>query len=233
MPNSPTLEVCCGSLQSAINAVAGGAERIELCSALEVDGLTPSMEVLRELRQRYPWLRIHVLIRPREGDFVYTEAEVAQMEREIHEAVAAGATAIVCGALTVDGEVDVPATRRLVEAAEGLPFTFHRAFDVVKDQVVALETLKALGVQRVLTSGGAATAEAGIPVLRRLVEQAKGEIIILPGGGVNSHNASRILTETGTTEIHGSCSEVLPDGQRLTNADEVAAVLEAINQLTD
>ena len=81
MPNSPTLEVCCGSLQSAINAVAGGAERIELCSALEVDGLTPLIEVLRELRQRFPSLKIHVLIRPREGDFVYSEAEIAQMER--------------------------------------------------------------------------------------------------------------------------------------------------------
>lgn len=230
MPNNPILEVCCGSLQSAVNAVAGGAGRIELCSALEVDGLTPSMEVLRELRQRFPSLRIHVLIRPREGDFVYTETEVARMEREIHEAVVAGATAIVSGALTADNEVDMPATKRLVEAAEELPFTFHRAFDVVKDQQVALETLKALGIQRVLTSGGAVTAEAGIPVLRRLVEQAKGEIIILPGGGVNSRNACRILTETGATEIHGSCSEVLPNGERLTNADEVAAVLVAISK---
>jgi len=230
MPDNPILEVCCGSLQSAVNAVAGGAERIELCSALEVDGLTPSMEVLRELRQRFPSLRIHVLIRPREGDFVYSEAEVARMEREIHEAVVAGATAIVSGALTADSEVDMPAMKRLVEAADGLPFTFHRAFDVVKDQQVALETLKSLGIQRVLTSGGAATAEAGIPVLRRLVEQSKGEIIILPGGGVNNRNACRILTETGATEIHGSCSEVLPNGERLTNADEVAAVLVAISK---
>lgn len=228
MHKSPILEVCCGSLQSALNAVAGGAERIELCSALEVDGLTPSMEVLRELRQRFPSLRIHVLIRPREGDFVYTEAEVAQMEREIHEAVAAGATAIVCGALTAEGEVDVPATKRLLEAAEGVPFTFHRAFDVVKNQQAALETLKALGIQRVLTSGGAATAETGIPVLRQLVALAHGEIIILPGGGVNSRNARRILTETGATEIHGSCSEVIPDGSRQTSAAEVAAVLATI-----
>lgn len=232
MANRNVLEVCCGSLQSAVNAVAGGAERIELCSALEVDGLTPSMQVLRELRQRYPALRIHVLIRPREGDFVYSEAEVAQMEREIHEAVAAGATAIVGGALTPDGEVDVPATKRIMQAAEGLPFTFHRAFDVVKDLQAALETLRALGIQRVLTSGGAATAEEGIAVLRQLVAQAGESLTILPGGGVNRRNARRIIKETGATEIHGSCSEVLPDGQRLTNAAEVAAVLEAINRLT-
>lgn len=232
MANRNVLEVCCGSLQSAVNAVAGGAERIELCSALEVDGLTPSKQVLRELRQRYPALRIHVLIRPREGDFVYSEAEVAQMEREIHEAVAAGATAIVGGALTPDGEVDVPATKRIMQAAEGLPFTFHRAFDVVKDLQAALETLRALGIQRVLTSGGAATAEEGIAVLRQLVAQAGESLTILPGGGVNRRNARRIIKETGATEIHGSCSEVLPDGQRLTNAAEVAAVLEAINRLT-
>ena len=232
MANRNVLEVCCGSLQSAVKAVAGGAERIELCSALEVDGLTPSMQVLRELRQRYPALRIHVLIRPREGDFVYSEAEVAQMEREIHEAMSAGATAIVCGALTAEGEVDVPATKRLVEAAEGLPFTFHRAFDVVKDWQAALETLRALGIQRVLTSGGAATAEEGIAVLRQLVTQAGESLTILPGGGVNRRNARRIIKETGATEIHGSCSEALPDGQRLTSTAEVAAVLEAINRLT-
>lgn len=228
MHNRPILEVCCGSLQSAMNAVAGGAERIELCSALEVDGLTPSMEVLRELRQRFPSLRIHVLIRPREGDFVYTEAEVAQMEREIHEAVAAGATAIVCGALTAEGEVDVPATKRLVEAARPLPFTFHRAFDAVKNQYKALETLKELGVERVLTSGGAATAEKGIPMLRQLVEQAHGEVIILAGGGVDSSNAQRIIMETGTTEIHGSCSVKLLNGERLTCTEEVRAVLRSI-----
>lgn len=232
MANRNVLEVCCGSLQSAVNAVAGGAERIELCSALEVDGLTPSMQVFRELRQRYPALKIHVLIRPREGDFVYSEAEVAQMEQEIHEAVAAGATAIVGGALTPDGEVDVSATKRMMQAAEGLPFTFHRAFDVVKDLQAALETLRALGIQRVLTSGGAATAEEGIAVLRQLVAQAGESLTILPGGGVNRRNARRIIKETGATEIHGSCSEVLPDGQRLTNAAEVAAVLEAINRLT-
>lgn len=231
MANRNVLEVCCGSLQSAVNAVAGGAERIELCSALEVDGLTPSMQVLRELRQHYPALKIHVLIRSREGDFVYSEAEVAQMEREIHEAVAAGATAIVSGALTAEGEIDVPATKRLMQAAEGLPFTFHRAFDVVKDLQAALETLRALGIQRVLTSGGAATAEEGIAVLRQLVTQAGDSLTILPGGGVNRRNARRIIKETGATEIHGSCSEVLPDGQRLTSTAEVAAVLEAINRL--
>ena len=222
------LEVCCGSLQSAMNAVAGGAERIELCSALEVDGLTPSMEVLRALHQQFPSLKIHVLIRCREGNFVYDEEEVCRMLSDIERAKEAGATGIVCGALTAEREIDVEVTRRMVEAARPLPFTFHRAFDAVKNQYKALETLKELGVERVLTSGGAATAEKGIPMLRQLVEQAHGEVIILAGGGVDSSNAQRIIMETGTTEIHGSCSVKLLNGERLTCTEEVRAVLRSI-----
>ncbi len=224
----PLLKVCSGSLVSAMNAVEGGALRIELCSALSLDGLTPSIGLIQELRQRYPELLIHVLIRPREGDFVYTEAEVQVMERDIREAVQAGASAIVGGALTADGIIDQATTARLIRAAGDLPFTFHRAFDVITNQGEALEQLIQLGAARVLTSGGASTAEEGIPALRRLVEQSRGRICILPGGGVNSRNARRILDETGVTEIHGSCSVALPSGQRETSAAEVQAILSAI-----
>ena len=223
-----TLEVCSGTLRSALAAVAGGATRIELCSALSLDGLTPSVATIAELRRRFPLLRIHVLIRPREGDFVYDEAEVLVMEQDIHAAVQAGATAIVSGALLPDNTIDLPVTARLVSAAGGLPFTFHRAFDLVPDQPAALEQLRVLGVRRVLTSGGAPTAEAGIPALRQLVLQAADDIIILPGGGVNRHNARRILQETGATEIHGSCSALLPNGLRETSPEEVRAVLDAL-----
>ena len=224
----PTLEVCCGTLASALRAVEGGAGRIELCSALSLDGLTPSLGTLRLLRHRFPQLRIHVLIRPREGDFVYTDSELQVMLSDIREAVAAGATAIVAGALTPAAEVDLTATRRLIAASAGLPFTFHRAFDAVRDQAVALQQLIDLGVTRVLTSGGAPTAEAGIPQLQRLAQQAAGRIIILPGGGVNRHNAARILAATPTTELHGSCSAALPSGLRETSPAEVRAVLSAI-----
>ena len=223
-----TLEVCSGTLRSALAAVAGGATRIELCSALSLDGLTPSVATIAELRRRFPSLRIHVLIRPREGDFVYDEAEVLVMEQDIHAAVQAGATAIVSGALLPDNTIDLPVTARLVSAADGLPFTFHRAFDLVPDQSAALEQLRVFGVRRVLTSGGAPTAEAGIPALRQLVLQAADDIIILPGGGVNRHNARRILQETGATEIHGSCSTLLPNGLRETSSEEVRAVLDAL-----
>ncbi|MBR1799948.1 MAG: copper homeostasis protein CutC [Bacteroidaceae bacterium] len=254
MSPHPILEVCCGSLGSAEAAVEGGACRIELCAALSLDGLTPSIGLVRELRRRFPDLLIHVLIRPREGDFVYSEAELQVMEADIRAAIDAGASAIVSGALTAESTVDEDATARLVCAAAGLPFTFHRAFDSVRDPFSALRQLHALGVRRILTSGGAPTAEVGIPVLRRLVEQAatlssspsnsspssssptissplnsspssSSPLTILPGGGVNRHNAARILRETGATEIHGSCSITLPSGLRQTSADEVRAVL--------
>lgn len=206
------LEVCCGSWQSAVAAVEGGAERIELCQALSLDGLTPSLGLLRRLRERFPDLRIHVLIRAREGNFVYDEDEVSIMVEDIRAAVRAGASAIVCGALTAYGEIDTTAMRRWIAAANGLPITFHRAFDMVKDPQRALEQLIDLSVKRVLTTGGllpdgtvARTAEEGIPALQALVEQAAGRIIIMPGCGVNSLNARRIIEETGAREIHGSC----------------------------
>lgn len=222
------LEVCCGSFASTQNAVAGGARRIELCQALSLDGLTPSIGLLRELRERFPELLIHVLIRPREGDFVYTQAEVDVMLRDIEQAVAAGATAIVGGALTAENTIDLAATRSLIAASAGLPFTFHRAFDRVADQERALEQLIDLGVSRVLTSGGAASAEAGIPQLRKLVEQARGRIGILPGGGVTKQNVLRILRETGAQEIHGSLSVKDAHGFAVTSADDVRAVLGMI-----
>ena len=232
---SPDLEVCCGTLASALAAVEGGATRIELCSALSLDGLTPSMGTLRELRRRFPELRIHVLIRPREGNFVYTEAEVRTMEHDIQLARDAGATAIVSGALTVDGHIDIAATARLVRASAGLPFTFHRAFDLVAEPFAALSVLNDMGIARVLTSGGASTAEAGISVLCQLVNVAaampKPHISILPGGGVNRHNVQRIIEETGATEIHGSCSVTLPDGLRQTSAEDVRAILRILDNI--
>ncbi len=225
------LEVCCGGWQSVVQAVEGGAERIELCQALSLDGLTPSTGLLRRVRERFPNLRIHVLIRVREGDFVYDEDEVAIMEADIREVVAAGASAIVCGALTADGEIDTRAMQRWMAAAQGLPVTFHRAFDWVKEPKKALEQLVDLGVVRVLTTGGqladgtvARTAEEGIPALRALVEQAAGRITIMPGCGVNSRNAHSIIEGTGAQEIHGSCGG---------KAEEVRKVLREIEKIVN
>ena len=196
------LEVCCADLQSVRAAKEGGAHRVELCQALGLDGLTPSAGMIESAVGM--GIPVQVLIRPREGDFVYSEDEVLCMQRDIRFARQAGANGVVIGALKSDGSIDTDTVRRLVSEAEGLSITFHRAFDVCSQPEEALEQIISLGCHRLLTSGQAATAEQGIPLLRKLVEQAAGRISIMPGAGVNPQNAHRILSETGAHEIHGS-----------------------------
>jgi copper homeostasis protein len=213
------LEVCTGNLASVIAAVKGGAERIELCSALSLDGLTPSIGLLKYVRQTYPQLKIHVLIRSCEGGFVYSKDDLETMLLDIHEA-SAYADGIVCGALTPDGDIDTEALRLMVEASEGKPFTFHRAFDKCRNPQEALEQIIDAGCKRILTSGQQPSAEQGIPLLHKLNKQADGRIIIMPGGGVNEKNARLILDQTGCIEIHGSCSS----GSGVTSAERVSQV---------
>ena len=196
------LEVCCGDMQSVLAAKEGGADRIELCQALEVDGLTPSAEMMAEAIGL--GIPVQVLIRPREGDFVYDEAEVETMLKEIRLAKRLGANGVVIGALRSDGSIDEETIRRLVSEATGLSITFHRAFDVCSQPSEALEQIVSLGCHRLLTSGQAPSAEQGIPLIKKLVEQSGGRLIIMPGAGVNQENARRILSETGAHEIHGS-----------------------------
>ena len=197
------LEICAGSVESAVAARNGGAKRIELCAALEIGGITPSAGLIAEAR-KVEGIVMNVIIRPRGGDFLYNENEIACMIRDIKLCSALGADGIVIGALTAGGDVDFITCKRLITAAQGMSVTFHRAFDMCRDPREALEELIELGCDRVLTSGQAATAEAGIPLLKELTEQAAGRIIIMPGCGVNSSNATKILQATGTTEIHAS-----------------------------
>lgn len=196
------LEVCCGDLQSVRAAIEGGAHRVELCEALELDGLTPSEAMMESaIGMGIP---VQVLIRVREGDFVYNKDEICKMRNDIRLARKLGAAGVVIGALMPDGSIDEEAIRCMMDEAEGLSVTFHRAFDVCRKPEEALEEIISLGCHRLLTSGQATTAEQGIPMLKKLVEQADGRIIIMPGAGVNPQNASRILEETGALEIHGS-----------------------------
>ncbi|MBO5887210.1 MAG: copper homeostasis protein CutC [Bacteroidaceae bacterium] len=196
------LEVCCGDLQSVRAAIEGGAHRVELCEALELDGLTPSEAMMESaIGMGIP---VQVLIRVREGDFVYSKDEICKMRNDIRLARKLGAAGVVIGALMPDGSIDEEAIRCMMDEAEGLSVTFHRAFDVCRKPEEALEKIISLGCHRLLTSGQATTAEQGIPMLKKLVEQADGRIIIMPGAGVNPQNASRILEETGALEIHGS-----------------------------
>lgn len=209
------LEICCADLHSLRAAIAGGAHRIELCQALSLDGLTPSAGMI-ELAVN-SGIDVHVLIRPREGNFVYSEDEVDCMIYDIQMARKLGAQGVVIGALTPEGDIDIQACHRMVEAAgEQMHITFHRAFDVCRNPEEALLEVYSLGCDRLLTSGQAATAEDGIPLLKRLVKKAatfepregcgvRGSILrIMPGAGVTPENAARIIKETGATEIHGS-----------------------------
>ena len=211
------LEICAGSVASAVAARDGGAQRIELCAALEVGGVTPSAGLIAEAR-KVEGLVINVIIRPRGGDFLYDDYEVACMEEDIRTCKRMGVDGVVIGALTANGDIDTATCKRLIKAADGMSVTFHRAFDMCRNPQKALEELIALGCHRVLTSGQAPTAEAGIELLSKLVEQANGRIIIMPGCGVNSNNAAKILKATGANEIHASARKSVGSGMIYRNS---------------
>lgn len=207
------LEICTGDLLSVQAAVDGGADRIELCSALSEGGVTPSFGLMASARKIAKEIRMHVLIRPREGDFVYDEREVECMIGDICAARLAGADGVVIGALTREGQLDLDACMRMIEAANGMSVTFHRAFDRVNDPHGALELLIKLGVDRVLTSGQAPSAQEGAGLLGELVKQADGRIIILAGAGVGPGNAADIIARGGVGELHASAREAMVEDQ--------------------
>lgn len=208
------LEICCGDLDSVRAAVTGGADRIELCSALALGGLTPSSAMIEAAVAECRTVAVHVLIRPREGDFVYTPEEVDVICADIRAARRAGADGVVIGAQTPDGEVDTEACLRMMDAARGLSVTFHRAFDRMAHPAKALEDIIALGCNRILTSGCAPAALGGAALLRSLNGQADGRIIILGAGGVSPENASEILCRSGIAELHASARS--PQPSRMT-----------------
>ncbi len=206
------IEICCGDLASVLAAKAGGAGRIELCSGLLEGGLTPSMGLIRAaVATGLP--EINVLIRPRPGDFLYTPEELALMEADICEAIAAGATGVVIGVLTPDGDIDMEACRRLMDVAreagrkagrDNVRLTFHRAFDVARDADKSLEDLIALGFDCVLTSGQAPSAVNGALMLSHLVRKAAGRISIMAGAGVTPANVRDLMEVTGVDRLHST-----------------------------
>ena len=243
------LEVCAGDIASVVAATAGGAERVELCQALSSGGITPSVGFIKASR-RISDIKIHVLIRPREGDFVYSDDEVCLMADDISIARSCGADGVVIGALLPDGRVDSDTCRRLVDAAGDMNVTFHRAFDLVRDPFEALEDVIALGCNRILTSGLAPDALAGCDMLARLHKAAAGRITILAGCGVTSSNAAEILRRSGCREIHASARRnvdslmtFMRQGvamgtpgvdeyiRKSTHIDEVRAIVESIKQI--
>jgi copper homeostasis protein len=196
-----TVEIVCCSVTDARAAEEGGAHRIELCSALEVGGLTPSLGLLQEVKARVS-LPVMAMVRPRPGGFCYSADELATMRRDTRWLIENGADGIVFGVLNADGTVNGDAVRSLVETAAARQTVFHRAFDATPDPFAALETLADCGITRILTSGQRPTAGEGADVIGQLREQAAGRIEILPGGGVRPHNVRNLLACTGCNQVH-------------------------------
>jgi copper homeostasis protein len=212
VPSAITLEISVETPQAAVAAERGGAHRIELCAELRVGGLTPSEDLMRMARKKVK-VPIFAMIRPRAGDFLYSSHELAQMHSDIATARRMGMDGIVLGVLTGNRRVDIARTRELLKAAEALPVTFHRAFDEAADLDIALGDVIDTGAPRILTSGAASTATAGIERLANLVAAARDRIIIIPGGAINASNALDVARQTGAQEIHSGLGSVLAYGQ--------------------
>lgn len=200
------IEAAVDTLDAALAAAEGGANRLELCTDLAHGGTTPEVQLIRDCRSKIT-IPLFVLVRPRAGDFVYTDAEHEGMIGQIRRAKNAGAHGIVTGELTGARQIAEARTTALMGIARPLPVTFHRAFDECLDLGAALEALIRLGVNRVLTSGGARTAADGAERIGRLVHQARGRIEILAGGGIDAGNIARIVQESGVREVHFSVND--------------------------
>ncbi|GAB3798392.1 copper homeostasis protein CutC [Spirosoma humi] len=199
------IEVCSFSLNSCLVAQRAGANRIELCGGLAEGGTTPSAGLIQLVRQQVT-IPFYVMIRPRGGDFLYSETELAVMKADIQLAKALGADGLVIGLLNPDGTVDEERTKQLVELASPLPVTFHRAFDMTRDPLEALEAVIRTGAVRILTSGQQQTAENGLSTLQKLAQAAAGRIEIMAGAGVNARNA-QLLIDAGVDALHLSGSQ--------------------------
>jgi copper homeostasis protein len=246
MRQSISVEICVGDLESALVAEQGGADRVELCDNLSVGGTTPSAGMIAEACKRLT-IPVHVLIRPRAGDFVPSPAELAAMRFDIEMARTLGAAGVVLGVLRPDATIDRDQTAALLELARPMSVTFHKAFDQTREPEQALDTLIELGVDRVLTSGGRLTALEGSDTLKRLVAQARGRIGILAGGRLTADNLETIIAVTGVREVHlgsavtrtmpGSMTVAPRDGSEVAwsavDADKVRAIAALVKGLND
>lgn len=203
------LEIAVASVADAQTAVAAGADRLEVCSGLELEGLTPSVGLIREVRAAVE-VPIFAMIRPRPGGFCYSAEERRVMGLDIQALLAAGADGVVFGVLSETGSINRAASAELVAMCAGRPAVFHRAIDRVRDQMAALQDVIIAGFARILTSGGAATAEAGAQGIGALIAAAGGRIEIMPGGGVRAENVAGIVRVTGCRQVHAGCRTTGP-----------------------
>ena len=224
MPTRMQLEVAVDSLERAAAAERAGAHRLELCVDLTSGGLTPGIELIRRARATVR-LPIHVMVRPRPGDFVYSATDFAEMQASIKTIAAENVEGIVTGVLLPGGSINVLRTSELVALASPIRVTFHRAFDQAPDLAAALESVVLTGAHRILTSGGAANAQAGTSVLRSLIQQAGTRITILPGGGLHSRNIAEVARATNAREMHTGLGEVIP-----YSSPDIAAFESAVRE---
>jgi copper homeostasis protein len=223
-------ESCIDSHEAALASARGGAGRVELCARLDVGGTTPATALIERCVASLP-IPVFVMIRPRGGDFVYDRDEIAAMEAAIVTASAANAHGVVFGALRSDATIDADLMQRLIDRARPLPVTCHKAVDAARDPLEALDTLLALGVDRVLTSGGAATAAEGAPAIARMVARAGDALVVMAGGGVRAHNVAALVRQTGVREVHARILPAVAGG--IEDGDAIAGWAAAISAVVD
>ena len=229
------LEICANSYQSAMNAQKAGAHRIELCTELSVGGITPSFGLLKKVMAALT-IPVHVLIRPRSGNFTYSDSEFKIMKEDIQQCKDLGCAGIVSGVLHANNTIDIKRTKELIELSKPMSFTFHRAFDAVPKPKESLLKLINLGVDRLLTSGQKDKAEDGIELLIELKQMAKNKLIIMPGSGINQINSS-LFKNAGFTEINSSASKKISENihsyfgntpQTVSDIDTIKNILDTI-----
>lgn len=237
MDKSYQIEVCANSVESALNAQNAGADRVELCAGMPEGGTTPSIGQIMMARELLTRTKLHVIIRPRGGDFLYTDLEVQTMIKDIQAAKELQVDGIVIGCLTANGDVDIKQMEHLMREADGLSVTFHRAFDMCRNPHQTLQEIIALGCDRILTSGQQPTAVQAIPMLKQLQMEADEHIIIMPGCGINPSNIQQIANETGTKEFHLSGRTNVNSRMRFRNPNVsmggTVHIDEYVQQVTD
>jgi len=236
------LEVCIDNIESLYIAQQAGADRIELCSALTLGGLSPTSGLISQVT-KHATIPVHVMIRPRDGDFLYSSDEVEMMLSEIHAAHVAGVQGVVFGVLNKQAQIDSDILTSLMKASKGLSVTFHRAIDCCKDPKLAMETVLTAGCDRVLTSGLASRIDLGVDCVKQMVDQSAGRLSVMAGAGITANNVSGIIRSTGINEVHMSAKTrrasymeaivncgYLPEFMKLnvTGGEKVSAVKQAI-----
>lgn len=222
------IEICASTIQSAVNAKAGGATRVEICDNLEAGGTTPSYATIeyciKELK-----LETNVLVRPRAGDFVYSKEEFEVICRDVAMSKQLGANSVVVGFLKENGELDADRLEKIVQIAKPMKVVCHRAFDACVNKDEAIEQIIQAGCSKILTSGGAPTSEEGIEGLARIVKQANGRIGVIAASGVTSENVERIIKGSGVKEVHSPC-KVLIDNYSISSVQEVEKFIKVVSQ---